>query len=89
MNGELSSLVARSQTALKEQTELEQLKLKMAPLLREMSSLSERLLLAEQREQALLERMRYSKDQMEACLIWHKIIVAALKIKHCAHNSIL
>lgn len=66
MNGELSSLVARSQTALKEQTELEQLKLKMAPLLREMSSLSERLLLAEQREQALLERMRYSKDQMEA-----------------------
>lgn len=34
MNGELSSLVARSQTALKEQTELEQLKLKMAPLLR-------------------------------------------------------
>lgn len=66
MNGELSSLVARSQSALKEQTELEQLKLKMAPLLREMSSLSERLLLAEQREQALLERMRYSKDQMEA-----------------------
>ncbi|EOX1297206.1 GGDEF domain-containing protein [Vibrio cholerae] len=66
MNGELSSLVARSQTALKEQTELEQLKMKMAPLLREMSSLSERLLLAEQREQALLERMRYSKDQMEA-----------------------
>ncbi|CSB29406.1 GGDEF family protein [Vibrio cholerae] len=58
--------MARSQTALKEQTELEQLKLKMAPLLREMSSLSERLLLAEQREQALLERMRYSKDQMEA-----------------------
>ncbi len=66
MNGELSSLVARSQTALKEQTELEQLKLKMAPLLREMASRSERLLLAEQREQALLERMRYSNDLMEA-----------------------
>lgn len=27
-----------------------------------MSSLSERLLLAEQREQALLERMRYSEE---------------------------
>ena len=37
----------------------------MTPLLREMS-LSERLTLAEQREQALLERIRYSKDQMEA-----------------------
>lgn len=66
MNTELNQIVSRSQTALKDPTDLEQLKAKMTPLIREISSLSERLLLAEQREQALLERMRYSKDQMEA-----------------------
>ncbi|QIL86075.1 GGDEF domain-containing protein [Vibrio sp. HDW18] len=66
MNSELGNLVSRSQTTLAEQTDIAQLKQKMTPLLREMTSLTERLHLAEQREQALFERMLYSKDQMAA-----------------------
>ncbi len=66
MHKELDSLVSRSQLTLRDATEFNELKNTMEPLVREIASLTERLSLAEQREQALLDRMNYGKNQMEA-----------------------
>ncbi|WP_165310559.1 GGDEF domain-containing protein [Vibrio ziniensis] len=66
MHKELNSLVARSQTAVRDGTEINALKGTLNPLMSELASLSERLTLAEVREQALIERMDYTKNQMEA-----------------------
>ncbi|NIY93655.1 GGDEF domain-containing protein [Vibrio diazotrophicus] len=65
MHKELSSLVSRSQTAVRDGTEINALKNTLNPLMSELASLSERLTLAEAREQALIERMDYTKNQME------------------------
>ncbi|WP_411016543.1 hypothetical protein, partial [Salmonella sp. ZJJH19_0094] len=46
-------------------TEINALKNTLNPLMSELASLSERLTLAEAREQALIERMDYTKNQME------------------------
>lgn len=66
MHVELSSLVGRSQSTLKEGTELAATKARLGPMLDELASLSERLTHAEQREQVLIERMQYTRSQMEA-----------------------
>jgi diguanylate cyclase (GGDEF)-like protein len=66
MNKELDSLVGKSQATLSQSTSIEQAQQAMSPLLSQIASLSERLNLAEQREQALIERMNYGKNQVEA-----------------------
>lgn len=66
MHQELNTLVGRSQTALKDGEELSSTKAKLEPMLADLASLSERLTHAEQREQALIERMQYTRTQMEA-----------------------
>ncbi len=66
MHKELGSLVSRSQSTIKESTEISALKNSLDPLMSELESLSERLALAEEREQALIDRMDYTKNQMEA-----------------------
>ncbi len=66
MHKELSSLVSKSQATVKDATELNALKNDISPLMSELASLSERLTLAEERDQALIERMDYAKNQMEA-----------------------
>ncbi|MDN3696585.1 GGDEF domain-containing protein [Vibrio clamense] len=66
MNDELSSLVKRSQESVQDSSELDELKQTINPLLSQLSSLSERLHHAEQREQALNERMAYGQNQLEA-----------------------
>ncbi|KLN62926.1 GGDEF domain-containing protein [Vibrio sp. VPAP30] len=66
MNDELSELVADTQAKVAGAESLDSLKQQVNPLLAQLSSLSERLKHAEQREQALLERMDYGKNQLEA-----------------------
>jgi len=66
MHKELGNLVSKSQTTIKDATELNALKSSLDPLMTDLASLSERLTLAEEREQALIERMDYSRNQMEA-----------------------
>ncbi len=66
MHKELGSLVTKSQVTLKDSTEINALKNSLDPIMSELESLSERLALAEEREQALIERMDYNKNQMEA-----------------------
>ncbi|MGY3568977.1 diguanylate cyclase domain-containing protein [Vibrio paucivorans] len=66
MNKELDSLVGKSQATLSQSASIEQAQQAMSPLLSQIASLSERLNLAEQREQALIERMNYGKNQVEA-----------------------
>ncbi|HDY7664863.1 TPA: diguanylate cyclase [Vibrio vulnificus] len=66
LNRELEGLVAKSQASLDNATELEQLKNNISPLLAQMASLSQRLQLAEEKEQALQERLQYNKNQLEA-----------------------
>nr|WP_321279119.1 diguanylate cyclase [uncultured Vibrio sp.] len=66
LNSEMTSLVEQSQRSLSQAQDLTNLKKEMAPLLAKMASLSERLEMTEAREQALQERMTYSKNQLEA-----------------------
>ncbi|MCF7482749.1 diguanylate cyclase [Vibrio sp. J1-1] len=66
LNTEMHSLVERSQRALTQAQDLSDLKKDISPLLAKMASLSERLEMTEAREQALQERMTYSKNQLEA-----------------------
>ncbi|MBF4257090.1 diguanylate cyclase [Vibrio anguillarum] len=66
MNSELAALITQSQTLIKDSVAIDDLKLSVSPILCEMASLSERLSHAEQREQALIERLNYGKNQMEA-----------------------
>ncbi|AGU58175.1 GGDEF domain-containing protein [Vibrio anguillarum] len=66
MNAELAALITQSQTLIKDSVAIDDLKLSVSPILCEMASLSERLSHAEQREQALIERLNYGKNQMEA-----------------------
>src|SRR5690606_34179314 len=47
-------------------TELEQLKATVSPLLAQIESLSQRLSLAEEKEQVLQERLQYGQHQLEA-----------------------
>ena len=66
MNGELSSLIGQTEAKVSEATDLTELRSELKPLLNQLNSLSERLRHAEQREQALIERMGYGKGQLEA-----------------------
>jgi diguanylate cyclase (GGDEF)-like protein len=65
MNRELNSLAAKSQLLLKDDYDLPALKVRLNPMLQEISSLSERLSHAEQREHALIERMIHTNKQLE------------------------
>ena len=56
----------RSQESLEHAQDLEELKGEVSPLLAKMASLTERLRMTEEREQALQERLSYSKNQLEA-----------------------
>ncbi|WP_428772195.1 GGDEF domain-containing protein [Vibrio sp.] len=66
INQELSQLVGKTVTTVNQAEQLDTLKSALAPLLSQLSSLSERVNHAEQREQALIERMAYNKQQVEA-----------------------
>mgnify|MGYP005715738781 FL=1 len=66
MNGELDELVAETKAKVDTASSLDSLQTQLNPLLAKLSSLSERLHHAEQREQALIERMGYGKSQLEA-----------------------
>ncbi|MGP8306468.1 diguanylate cyclase [Vibrio sp. YIC-376] len=65
LNAEMNTLVERSQRSLTQAQDLSELKKEMSPLLAQMASLTERLQMFESREQALQERMSYSKNQLE------------------------
>ncbi|MEZ9231827.1 diguanylate cyclase [Vibrio amylolyticus] len=66
INQELDALVVKSKSTVSDSTDLQALKQEMNPLLSQLASLSERLNHAEEREQALIERMGYGKQQLEA-----------------------
>ncbi|WP_100753268.1 GGDEF domain-containing protein [Vibrio salilacus] len=66
MSGELADLINSTQSQVTQATTLDELKTEVNPLLTQLNSLSERLKHAEQREQSLLERMSYGKNQLEA-----------------------
>ncbi|NOH78936.1 GGDEF domain-containing protein [Vibrio sp. RE86] len=66
MNVELTELLNSTQEKVTNANDLDTLKGQVNPLLDQLSSLSERLKHAEQREQALIERMSYGKNQLEA-----------------------
>ncbi|WP_159738733.1 GGDEF domain-containing protein [Vibrio atypicus] len=66
MNGELSELITQAESKVSTSTELSQLKTQLSPVIEQLNSVSDRLRHAEQREQALIERMNYSKDQLDA-----------------------
>ncbi|MBE4593107.1 GGDEF domain-containing protein [Vibrio navarrensis] len=65
-NKELGKLVAKSRFSVDNATELEQLKATVSPLLAQIESLSQRLSLAEEKEQVLQERLQYGQHQLEA-----------------------
>src|SRR5690606_8951680 len=65
-NKELGKLVAKSRFSVDSATELEQLKATVSPLLAQIESLSQRLSLAEEKEQVLQERLQYGQHQLEA-----------------------
>ncbi|MGL6315894.1 GGDEF domain-containing protein [Vibrio sp. WXL103] len=65
MGREINRLTDKSQQYIDQADNLDQLKTDMTSLVSQLSSLSERLTLAEQREQILLEQMTYSKGQLE------------------------
>lgn len=66
MNEELNGLAGQSAQMLDKATSLDTLRSHLAPVLSQIGALTERLNHAEQREQALIERMAYSKHQLEA-----------------------
>jgi diguanylate cyclase (GGDEF)-like protein len=66
MSGELTELLNDTQAKVTGAKDLESLKTQVNPLLAQLNSLTERLKHAEQREQALLDRMDYGKNQLEA-----------------------
>ncbi len=67
MNKELDVLITQSATAVnQEDISVEALKGSLTPVLTELNSLSERLKKAEEREQALIERMSYGSSQLKS-----------------------
>lgn len=66
MNSELSDLLTDTQEKVNGAEDITELKNEVSPLFDQLNSLTERLKHAEQREQALLERMSYGKTQLEA-----------------------
>ncbi len=66
LHSEMSSLIEQSQRSLHQAEDLSELKKEMSPLLAQMASLTERLQMAESREQDLQERIRYSRNQLQA-----------------------
>ncbi|CAM3050561.1 GGDEF domain-containing protein [Vibrio mytili] len=66
LNSEMNSLLERAQESLNQTKGVDELKQDVAPLLAQMASLSERLQMTQEREQALQERLIYSKNQLEA-----------------------
>lgn len=66
MNIELSELLGSTQSKVNNAQSLDDLKQDLNPLLSQLNALTERLHLAEQREQALIERMEYGNNQLEA-----------------------
>ncbi|PJC86519.1 GGDEF domain-containing protein [Vibrio sp. HA2012] len=66
MHQELTSLASTSQDYLHKATSIEEAKAATKPLFEQIAMLTERLQHNEQRELALLDRMRYSKNQLEA-----------------------
>ena len=66
LNNELGNLVGKSQQSVEQATDIQVLKQSITPLLNEIASLSERLSHAEQKEQALIDRMSYGKTQLDS-----------------------
>ncbi|CAM4312467.1 diguanylate cyclase [Vibrio agarivorans] len=66
MNRELDLLASKSQHCIENAGSFEQLKGNMTSMVSQLNSLSERLKLAEQREQSLIEQMNYSKGQVQS-----------------------
>ncbi|MDF5452112.1 GGDEF domain-containing protein, partial [Vibrio parahaemolyticus] len=66
LNTEMNSLVELSQKSLNQAQDIAVVKKEITPLLEKMASLTERLKMTEEREQALQERLSYSKNQLEA-----------------------
>ncbi|WP_171392856.1 diguanylate cyclase domain-containing protein [Vibrio mediterranei] len=66
MSKELSDLVTTGQNSIANLQDLEDAKRTMNPLFAQLASLTERLQHAEAREQALLERMTHSNNQLES-----------------------
>lgn len=66
LNSELGNLVDKSQQSVEQATDINLLKQSITPLLNEIASLSERLSHAEQKEQALIDRMSYGKTQLDS-----------------------
>ena len=66
MNQELDRLVSGTRTKVNQADNLETLQQEVNPLLDQLNSLTERLKHAEEREQALIDRMDYGKNQLEA-----------------------
>ncbi|WP_260259559.1 diguanylate cyclase [Vibrio intestinalis] len=63
---ELNTLVTDTKSALTQSQSIEEAKQNLTPMLEQLSSLTERLNHAEQREKALLERMTYNQGQLES-----------------------
>lgn len=66
LNAEMTNLVSLSQKSLTQANDISELKQEMTPLLAQMASLTERLKMAEAREQALQDRLNYNKNQLES-----------------------
>ncbi|MFW7523895.1 GGDEF domain-containing protein [Vibrio ostreicida] len=66
INSELNELVSESKNKVEQACSVETLQSDMRPLLAKLSSLSDRLHHAEQREQTLIEHMSFGKNQLEA-----------------------
>ncbi len=65
LNQELNHLVTAGKTSLQKAQDYDQLKESMTPVMAQIASLSERLIMAEEREKKLQERLEYSKNQLE------------------------
>ncbi len=65
MNLELTQLLGKSQSTLKDGNDLTQVRDTLTPLFTQLQSLSERLMHAEKREKALIDRMAFTQNQME------------------------
>ncbi|GAL11400.1 GGDEF domain family protein [Vibrio astriarenae] len=66
MNRELDLLASKSQHCINNAESFDQLKGSMDTMVSQLSSLSERLKLAEQREQSLIDQMNYSQGQVQS-----------------------
>ncbi|NLS14149.1 diguanylate cyclase [Vibrio sp. SM6] len=66
LNQDFSHLIDKSHSAMSQARDLDKLKADLTPLFNQMSSLSQRLKLVEEREQTLQDRLIHSKNQLES-----------------------